>query len=138
LNHNSRITPGRRAVLLTLVGLYALAGVLHLIFPRPFLAITPHWVPWATEVIRFTGLCELLGAGGLILPHSRKLEGAMLALYAVCVFPANLNHAFWLGGDHPSAWRWLYHGPRILVQPLVVWAPLWAAGLIDWPFRRRV
>ncbi|RYE87783.1 MAG: hypothetical protein EOO78_35395, partial [Oxalobacteraceae bacterium] len=123
----------RKPALYTLAGIYLLAAVLHLAFPKPFLAITPTWVPWPAQVIRFTGLCEAAGALGLLIPSLRRLAGIMLALYAVCVFPANLNHAFWLGGAHPSAWRWLYHGPRLLLQPVIVWWPLWASGVIDWP-----
>ena len=30
-----------------------------------------------------------------------------------------------------------YHIPRLLAQPLVVWAALWAGEVIDWPWRRR-
>ena len=61
----------------------------------------------------------------------------MLALYAVCVFPANVHHAL----DHvavaglPSSW-W-YHAPRLLFQPVFVWWALWAGEVVDWPFRRR-
>ena len=101
------------------------------------LPIMPGWVPWPREVIVFTGGCELLGATGLILPQLRRPAGVMLALYAVCVFPANVHHAF----DHvqvaglPSSW-W-YHGPRLLFQPVFVWWALWAGEVIDWPFAQR-
>jgi uncharacterized membrane protein len=78
-----------------------------------------------------------LGAAGLWLPITRRLSGIMLALYAVCVFPANLHHAL----DHvtvpglPSSW-W-YHGPRLAMQPVLVWAALFAGGVLTWPFERR-
>jgi uncharacterized membrane protein len=94
-------------------------------------------VPWPAQIIRFTGLCELLGAAGLLIPRLRKFAGLMLALYALCVFPANIKQAFWMGGAHPSAWRWLYHGPRMVAQPLIIWWSLWASGVTDWPFRKR-
>jgi uncharacterized membrane protein len=127
----------RRSSLVVLAVVYVAAGMLHLTFPGPFVSITPGWVPWPERVIQFTGLCELAGAVGLLIPRTRKLAGAMLALYAVCVFPANIKHAFWMAGPDASPWRWLYHGPRLLLQPVIVWWPLWSARLIDWPFWRR-
>ena len=61
----------------------------------------------------------------------------MLALYAVCVFPANIKHAF-EGIDVPQLpHSWWYHGPRLLAQPVLVWWALFAAGVTDWPFGRR-
>ena len=60
----------------------------------------------------------------------------MLAIYAVCVFPANIKHAMdaLAVGGLPTSW-W-YHGPRLLFQPVIVWWALFAGGVIDWPFRR--
>ncbi len=123
----------RRASLVVLAVAYAAAGVLHLTLPGPFVSITPSWVPWPQTVIQVTGLCELLGAAGLLIPRTRKLAAVMLALYAVCVFPANIKQAFWMAGPDPSPWRWLYHGPRLLIQPVIVWWPLWSARLTTWP-----
>jgi uncharacterized membrane protein len=122
--------------LIALAVVYGLAGGLHLTVPGPFISIVPGWVPAPATVVRLTGLCELAGAVGLIMPRTRRLAGFMLALYAVCVFPANINQAFWLAGPHPSPWRWLYHAPRLSLQPVIIWWPLWASGLVDWPFRR--
>ena len=39
--------------------LYALAGLLHLLVPRPFLGIMPTWVPAPELVIALTGICLL-------------------------------------------------------------------------------
>ena len=114
---------------------YFLFGCLHLAFVGSFLPIMPDWVPNPADVIVFTGVCEILGAIGLLIPVTRRLSGVMLALYAVCVFPANLHHAF----DHvsvpglPSSW-W-YHAPRLALQPVLIWAALFAGGAIDWPWR---
>ena len=76
-----------------LASIYLLAGVLHIMRPLPFLTIMPHWVPWPEQVVLFTGLCEIAGATGLLIPRLRGAAGAMLALYALCVWPANMQHA---------------------------------------------
>ncbi|WP_454759219.1 DoxX family protein [Caulobacter segnis] len=128
----------RSLVRLLLAAIYAPFGVVHVVAPHGFLAIMPPGVPLPREVVIFTGLCEIAGAIGLLVPRTRRLAGIMLALYAVCVWPANIWHAFGGVAVPPLPSSWWYHGPRLLLlQPLFIWAPLWAAGVIDWPFRRR-
>ena len=120
-----------------LVLLYSLAGVLHIWFPEPFLSILPSWVPWPLPTIIFTGVCEIAGAIGLLHPATRKAAGIGLAAYAIAVFPANINHAIIdLGNTHPAL-GWIYHGPRLLLQPVLVWAALYGAGVTRWPFSKR-
>lgn len=121
---------------------YGVAGVLHIIKPAPFLAITPEWVPWPQMVILFTGVAELLGAAGLMVPRTligwaRPAAGIGLALYALCVWPANINHAVNHIAINGKALGWGYHAPRLVAQPFIIWWALWASGVIDWPFRRR-
>ncbi|WP_072893499.1 MULTISPECIES: DoxX family protein [Sphingobium] len=116
---------------------YAVAGAAHLMRPAGFVAITPHWVPEPQTVVMLTGIAELAGAAGLMLPATRRAAAIALALYALCVWPANFNHALHdiaLGGVHLS---WWYHGPRLALQPVIIWWALWAGAVIDWPFRRR-
>lgn len=117
-----------------LVLIYLVAGVAHLLRPAFFLAIMPPWVPMPALVIAVTGVCEILGAIGLMLPRWRWWAGVMLAAYAVAVFPANLHHAF---GDVAAgaALGWGYHAPRLLFQPVFVWWALFAGGVVDWPWR---
>jgi uncharacterized membrane protein len=61
----------------------------------------------------------------------------MLAAYAVCVFPANIKHAFEGILLPPIPDSWWYHAPRLAFQPVLVWWPLFCAGVIDWPTRGR-
>jgi len=120
-----------------LAAFYAAAGIAHLWLPDKLLAITPSWVPFASQVIFVTGLCELAGAAALVTKPLRRLAGFALAAYAICVWPANFKHAI-DGVDLPHiANSWLYHGPRLLFQPVLVWWALYCADIIDWPWRRR-
>ena len=115
-------------VRLLLVVLYGVAGVFHILKPAPFLSITPSWVPWPSTIIFLTGLCEIAGAIGLCVPRFRKAAGFALALYAVAVFPANINHALMdLSLAHPVLGLW-YHIPRLAFQPVLVWAALYASN----------
>ena len=129
--------PIRLILRLLLTAIYIGAGVLHLSAPDKFLAIMPPIVPFPREVVLFTGACEVAGAIGLLLPPTRRLAGVMLAIYAVCVWPANIYQALWHVRAPPLPDSWWYHGPRIAFQPVLVWWALFAAGAIDWPFGKR-
>jgi uncharacterized membrane protein len=136
-----RTLPTARAIMRWLLAAFFVAGgVAHLAVPDEFLKITPDWVPFAPQVIFVTGLCELAGALALITKPLRRWAGVALAVYAVCVWPANFKHAFdGIDIAHiPS--RWWYHAPRLALQPVLVWWALFSAGVIDWPlskFQRR-
>lgn len=120
--------------------LYGAAGYLHLAAPGPFLKIMPGWVPLPAWVVAVTGVAELLGAAALLQPWSRPLRqvgGWGLALYALCVWPANFQHMA-LDLVRPDQGLGLaYHVPRLLAQPLIIWLALWASEATDWPFARR-
>lgn len=135
MRHEGR---GRKIARIALGLAYLAAGVLHIARPAGFLAITPGWVPFPAEVVILTGVCEIAGALALLfVPKLRRAAGWALAAYAVCVFPANINHAvngIAIGG---GALTWWYHAPRLALQPVIVWWALWGTGIVDWPFKRR-
>jgi uncharacterized membrane protein len=115
---------------------YFVAGIAHLWVPDKLLAITPGWVPFAAQVILVTGVCEIAGAIALVTRPLRWWAGVALALYALCVWPANFKHAIdGIALPYISS-SWLYHGPRLALQPVIIWATLYCAQVIDWPRRR--
>ena len=134
----SDLANGRtRAVMrYVLAAFYIAAGVAHLQAPGKLLAITPSWVPFAAEVILITGVCEIAGAIALMTRPLRWWAGVALALYACCVWPANIKHALEGIDLPPLPNSWLYHGPRLALQPILIWWALYCAGAIDWPWRR--
>jgi uncharacterized membrane protein len=127
-----------RAVLrIVLAAIYLAAGVGHLLRPDTFLLIVPDWVPAPRAVILITGVCEIAGALALLTTRWRRIAGIMFAIYAVCVFPANIKHAVEHIVIPPIPDSWWYHAPRLAFQPMLVWWALFAGGAIDWPWRRR-
>jgi uncharacterized membrane protein len=111
-------------------------GLDHLVTPERYLPMMPGFVPFHAEVVFATGLCELAGAVGLLVPKLRRLTGIMLAAYFICVFPANIKNAvegLTIDGLPGASW---YYWVRLLFQPLVVWWTLYASGQTDWPIRQ--
>lgn len=133
----SRLEIFRLALRVLLGVLYLAAGIAHLRAPGPFLSITPGWVPAPEFVIAGTGVAEILGALALVFVRPLRHAAAIgLALYAICVYPANIKHALDALNAHGSSAWWPYHAPRLAFQPVFVWWALFAGGLINWPWRR--
>ncbi len=127
--HQSPTLSRRRLIVCWILGpVYAAFGVVHLLATQAFLPIMPPWVPAPVLVIQLTGLAEIAGGLGLLVPRLRPWAGLGLAAYAIGVYPANLHHAFG-GVDVPgqSGGLW-YHIPRLALQPVLVWLALWAGG----------
>ena len=123
-----------------LAALYLAAGYFHLSAPMPFLKITPAWVPQPQLVIVLTGAAELAGAVALLQGRSKALRraaGVGLALYALCVWPANIHHMMLDMAQPDHGWGLAYHVPRLAFQPVLIWAALWAGEVTDWPLARR-
>ena len=119
---------------------YAYAGYRHLVDPAPFLRIMPDAIPAPETVVLLTGIAELAGAAALVQPVSLKLRqagGIGLALYALCVWPANINHMAMDMASPDGGWGMAYHVPRMIAQPLLIWLALWVGEAIDWPFGKR-
>ena len=119
---------------------YAVAGYFHLANPAPFLTIMPGAVPYPEAIVYWTGIAELAGAVALVQPWStgpRRAGGMGLALYALCVWPANINHFAMDMAREDGGLGLAYHVPRMIAQPLIIWLALWVSGTTDWPFRPR-
>ena len=130
----------RRALRWLLAIFYAFAGIMHLSKPEPFLSIMPGYVPEPEAMVFWTGVAELLGAAALVQPWSKQIRkaGAIgLALYAICVFPANIHHFALDMARENGGLGLAYHIPRMIAQPVLVWLALWVGGVTDWPCRRR-
>jgi len=103
-------TRARRIGRWALAIFYAAAGVAHFLFTDAMVRIVPAWVPWdAREVVLTTGAAELICAAALMTRKWRLAAGWALALYALCVWPANVKHAMidlaWLGGSGTGLFR---------------------------------
>lgn len=130
------VPPYRTLARILLASFYFLAGLLHIARPDLLLLIIPHWVPFPGAVIYGTGILEILGAVALLTSRLRRAAAMALALYAICVYPANVKHAIdGLSATH-SILGWWYHLPRLALQPVIVWWALFAGGLIHWPYTK--
>jgi uncharacterized membrane protein len=121
----------RLLVRLLLAALFLTAGTLHCLRPAIFLLIMPPWIPFHRFCVEVSGILELLGGAGLLIPNQRVqgTAGLGLALLLVAVFPANIYMAM-AGVQIQGIPSWLSWA-RLPVQPLLIAAVLWVTR--DWP-----
>jgi len=118
---------------LLLASLFLFAGSVHLINPTLFLPLMPPWIPFHLFCIEASGIFELLGGIGLLIPmrEAQIVTGLGLVLLLVAIFPANIYMAaahVQVHGFPPREWMaWA----RLPVQPLLMVAVLWVTRL--WP-----
>ena len=103
---------------------FMVGGVMHFVDPDFFVAIMPPWIGWHLEIVYISGVFEILGAIGILLPRLRQLAGNCLILLVLCVTPANIH--MWLNPqlfpDVPEAFLSI----RLVVQVLLLWCIWWS------------
>ena len=75
--------------------MFVLTGVAHFAPPlrRDLIAIVPPRLPAPGLLVTITGVLELLGAAGLLLPPTRVAAAVCLLTLMVVMFPANVYAA---------------------------------------------
>jgi uncharacterized membrane protein len=100
-------------------------GVKHFTEAPFFVAIVPAWLPNPTLLVYISGVAEIAGGVGLLVPATRRAAAfGLIALY-IAVFPANVNMAvnhIEPGGIHISSFAlWA----RLPFQALFIWIAYW-------------
>jgi len=123
------MTVARRIVLGLVVAFFLVGGIAHFAYATAEISIIPAYVPYPHAVNAFVGVCELLGAAGLLLPFSRRAAGVGLILLSIAVTPANvfmLQHA----ERYPDVPEWLLVA-RLPAQLLLLVLIGWSSGVVS-------
>ena len=112
--------------LLLLSALFVSAGVMHFVIPGHYASIMPPWIPYQKEAVYISGIFEIAGGIGILIPGLRRAAGAGLIALLVAVFPANVQMLMNYMGSHASFWTLALLWLRLPLQPLlIVW--VWKA-----------
>jgi uncharacterized membrane protein len=111
-----------------LAAFFVFAGAMHFVIPRSYERIVPGWLPNAALLVVVSGIAEILGGIGVLIPGVQRYAGIGLIALLVAVFPANVE-MLRLARDagapfFAQAALWL----RLPLQPLLVWW-VWRATL---------
>jgi len=117
----------RRIALFAVAAFFCFAGVGHFTNSEFFVAIVPPSLPSPLAIVYISGVCEILGGVGVLVPATRRLAGYGLLALLAAVYPANIHMAL-----NPSAFPDISAAALYARLPLqfvfagVVW---WATGL---------
>src|SRR5215207_7160323 len=107
--------------------MFCFTAAAHFNSMRPdMVAMVPPFVPNPEFMVTFTGVCEILGAIGLLVPFTRRIAAVALILFLVAVLPANIhaaNAGVTLRGAAATPLI-----PRVALQVLFI-ALLWWSGV---------
>jgi uncharacterized membrane protein len=96
-SNRAATTPVFKRIGLILVFLWFLfGGVAHFSLTEVEMRIVPPVIPWPRATVLISGVFELLGAVGILIPTTRRAAGIGLFLLTIAVTPANvymLQHA---------------------------------------------
>lgn len=103
------------------------AGVMHFVSPQFFIDIVPDYLPNAELLVIVSGVFEILGGVGLLVPATRRFAALGLVALFIAVFPANIHmavhHITPTGSPTLPSWMpWA----RLPLQGLLIW---WAYGI---------
>ena len=97
-----------------LLALFMIAmGIGHFTATVFFLRAMPPWLPWHLELVYLSGVCEIAGGLGLLIPRLRVAAAWGLVALFIAVFPANIYVAV--------------NGVQLTPEPVAPW--VWWARL---------
>ncbi|MEH6592952.1 MAG: DoxX family protein [Halioglobus sp.] len=103
---------------------FMVGGITHFTSPEFFVDIMPPYIGWHLEIVYISGVLEVLGALGVLLPATRQLAGNCLFVLTIAVSPANIY--MWMNPeafpDVPEVFLTL----RLIVQLLLLACIWWS------------
>ncbi len=108
--------------------LFVAGGAMHFILPGSYEEVVPAWLPKAPLLVRLSGIAEIVGGLGLLLPATRAAAAWGLILLLLAVFPANVEM---LRLAHAAGLARLWQAALALRLPLqgaLIWW-VWRAAL---------
>ena len=86
-----RVRPGHAIQIAVIALIFLAAGVMHFVVPASYIRIVPPWLPRADLLVVVSGVAEILGGVGVMVPATRRAAAWGLIALLVAVFPANMQ-----------------------------------------------
>lgn len=114
--------------LVLIAALFVVAGALHLVKPAMYVSIMPPWLPAPATLVLVSGVCEMLGGIGVLVPATRVAAGWGLIALLVAVFPANVQMSIDAHARHASRAAQAVLALRLPLQAVLIWW-VWRAAV---------
>tara|TARA_E500000331_G_C17142640_1_gene663466 strand:- start:235 stop:663 length:429 start_codon:yes stop_codon:yes gene_type:complete len=83
----------KKVVLIGLAAFFINVGIDHFVNPDFYLSIMPPAFPLHIEAVYISGVFEILGGIGVLIPKFRRFSGWGLVALLIAVYPANIYMA---------------------------------------------
>ena len=83
----------KKIVLIGLAAFFINVGIDHFVNPDFYLSIMPPAFPLHIEAVYISGVFEILGGIGVLIPKFRRFSGWGLVALLIAVYPANIYMA---------------------------------------------
>ena len=113
----------QRVGLVVVFAWFFFGGIAHLIYDDFFVRITPFYVQAPETAVMVSGILEILGAIGVLIPTFRRLAGICLFLLTMVVTAANIN--MWVNFDQFPEFSPTVLGLRLVLQIFLMALILW-------------
>ena len=120
-----RGTRWQRVALFLVFLWFLFGGIAHFAFTDLEARIVPPQIPDPRDVVLITGIFELAGAFGLLLPWTRRAAGWGLFLLTLAVTPANI-YMLHIHDQFPEIPVWLLW-LRLPLQLVLLWLIMWGS-----------
>jgi len=80
--------------------MFVFAGTMHFVIPRVYESIMPDYLPAHRALVYASGVAEIAGGLGSMVPSTRKQARLLNIATLLAVFPANLHMAL-----HPDRYK---------------------------------
>ena len=120
-----RITKTKTILTVAVAVLFLSSGTLHFVRTADFEKIVPPYLPGHRWLVYISGIAELTGGLGLLIPRLRRSAAWGLTALLIAVFPANVymatNSIQVTKNPVPQALLWA----RLPLQAMLIW---WVLG----------
>jgi uncharacterized membrane protein len=113
---------------------FVVAGTFHFLKPEMYAQIIPPYLPAPQLLVAVSGIAEIAGGLGLLIPSLRRAAGWSLIALLLAVFPANIYMV-----QHPDRFHfapWLLWMRLPLQAVFIAW--VWFAAIQCWRRKQNI
>lgn len=102
---------------------FFIGGIAHFVATDLEATIVPPYIPWPVAAVLVSGVFELLGAAGILVPSLRRAAGVGLFLLTLAVTPAHIYMLQQPELFNVPLWAlWLRLPVQVALLALIVWS----------------
>lgn len=100
---------------------FVAAGILHFVVPVSYRRIVPPYLCAPAMLVAVSGVAEIAGGVGLLIPRLRQASGLGLMVLLVAVFPANVEMLRQYRAQGVGVWAETLLWLRLPLQGVLLW-----------------